>query len=235
MKRITFIVIIAVISTVILTSVTSKKKNKQFRGTITYDLSYESDELTSIEISKFPKSQTVMMYDGMSKFDIEKPGGGLTYISNPETDQFMVLIESGLRKAAIITKLSEIEAKQDSAREYTTQIDLSEDKKEIAGYICNKAIVTFTPKPGIITVERMFSVYYCPKLGNLKSNEGGPYEGINGELLEYYNVSSQIITKMVATEIKKGKVSDLDFFLPSDFKEFTPDQEKELMDYLQGK
>ena len=236
MKRIFTITLLALFATLLLTSVTTgkKKKSKQFRGTITYDLSYESDDLTSIEIGKLPTSQTIKMYDGMSKFDINNPGGSITYVSNTETNQFMVLIEAGLRKAAIIADLKEIKAKQDSAFEYTTEIDLSEDTKIIAGYTCNKATVTFTAKEGIEAEERMFNVFYSPKLGSLKSNENGPYAGIDGELLEFYDVSSKVITKMVATEIKKGKVKDLDFFLPSDYKEFAPDQEKELIDYLQG-
>ncbi|MCK5845915.1 MAG: hypothetical protein KAG84_00630 [Bacteroidales bacterium] len=237
MKRIITITVIALLGILMLTSsiAKKKKKSKQFRGTISYDLSYESTKFTSIEMGKFPISQKVKMYDGMSMFDVEGPGGSITYVSNPETDQFMVLIEAGLRKAAIVAKLSEIEAKQDSAREYTTEIDLSSDTKEIAGYICNKATVTFTPIEGVEAEERMFSVFYSPKLGSLKSNEGSPYEGIDGELLEYYDVSSTLITKMIATEVKKGKVSDLDFFLPSDYKVFTPDQKDELMNYLQGK
>ena len=237
MKRIFTISIIAIMATVLLTSTISrkKKKSKQFRGTITYSLSYESSELTSIELSKQPTSQTIKMYDGMTMFDMVSPQGSITYISNPEIDKFMVLIEAGLRKAAIVAKLSEMEAKQDSLKEFTTEIDLSEDTKVIAGYTCKKATITFTPIEGVEAEERMFNVFYSPQLGSLKSNENGPYEGIDGELLEYYDVNSKIITKMVATEIIKGKVKDLDFFLPSDFKEFTPDQQEELMNYLQGK
>ena len=237
MKRIFSISIIAIMATVLLTSVTTRKKKKsnQFRGTITYELTYESKEFTSIELSKYPSSQKVKMYDGMTKFDIVSPGGSITYVSNPEIDKFMILFEAGLRKAAIVTKLSEIEAKQDSLKEFTTEIDFSEDTKEIAGYECKKATVTFTPLEGVEAEERMFSVFYSPKLGSLKSNEDGPYAGIDGQLLEFYEVSSKLITKMVVTEIRKGKVKDLDFFLPSDYKEFTPDQEEEFMDYIQGK
>lgn len=235
MKRILSITLIAAISLAVLTSAISKsKKGKQFRGTITYGLSYESAELTALEISKLPTEQSIKMYDGMTMFDQDAGGGAiLTFVTNPETDQFMILIEAGLKKAAIVTSLKEMNAKQDSAKEFTTTIDLSDDTKIISGFTCNKATVTFTPMEGVEAEERMFSVFYSPKLGGLESNIGGPYEGIDGELLEFYDVNSKIITKMVATTIKKGKVNNLDFFLPDDYKVF--ENEDDLKNYFEGK
>ncbi len=233
MRRILSITIIAALTLAVLTSAISKsKKGKQFRGKITYSISYESENFTALEISKMPTEQTIIKYDNMSMFNQTTPQGIITFISNPETDQNMILLEAGLKKAAIITSYAESKAKQDSAREFTTEIDFSEDTKIIAGYTCNKATVTYTPMEGVEAEERMFNVFYSPKLGSLESNIGTSYEGINGELLEFYEVTSEIIIKTVATEIKKGKVKDLDFFLPDDYKVF--DNQEDLVKFFSG-
>jgi hypothetical protein len=95
----------------------------------------------------------------------------------------------------------------------------------IAGYACKKAIVTFTPKEGVEEEEKMYSVYYSSELGDTTENTGSDYAGIDGLLLEFYDVDEGLVTKFTATEVVKGKVKDLDFLLPADYKEFTDGEE----------
>lgn len=221
MKRVLSLSLIAVLSVMLLTSLTPKKKKsaKQFRGIVTYNISYESSEYSDLQLAKFPETTTVKMYDGMSTFDIVQGPVIQSFIINPTSDKYIIMIEVGLKKAAIVKKYSEMT--NDSLEQYTTQIDYSSDTKIIAGYTCKKAVVTFTPKEGVEGEERMFSVFYSDELGSVKDNADGPYKGIPGLLLETYDVKPSLITKMVATEVKKGKVKDLDFLMPSDYKEFT--------------
>jgi GLPGLI family protein len=233
MKKIFGIGFIAILAVMVLTSSSpkKKKKSKMFRGIVTYDISYDGDALTDLQKSKLPTTVSVKMYDGMSKFD-EVMGPALqTTIINPKADKYTVLIEVGDKKAAYLGKYSDMN--NDSTIQYTTVIDYSADTKIIAGYSCKKAIVTFTPKEGVDDEERMFTVYYSEELAGAEENEDGFYKGIPGLLLESYQVSPGMVVKYTATEVKKGKVKDLDFLLPSDFKEFT-DQEA-LMNYLMGK
>lgn len=231
MKRIISLSMIAVLSVVLLTSLTPKKKKaaKQFRGIVTYSISYESSTLSDVQIANLPTSTTVKMYDGMSTFDIVQGPAIQSFIINPISDKYIIMIEVGLKKAAIIKKYSEMS--NDSLEQYTTQIDYSSDTKIIAGYSCKKAVVTFTPKEGVEGEERMVSVFYSEDLGSVEDNNDGPYKGIPGLLLESYNVSPDLITKMIATEVKEGKVKDLDFLMPSDYKEFTDGEE--MIKYLQ--
>jgi GLPGLI family protein len=231
MKRFFSLTMVAVLSVVLLTSLTPKKKKKaakQFRGIVTYSISYESEALSDVQIAKLPTKTTVKMYDGMSSFDIAMGPVIQSFIINPTTDKYIVMLEFGLKKAALVKKYSEMS--NDSLEQYTTQIDYSSDTKIIAGYTCKKAVVTFTPKEGVEGEERMFSVFYSEDLGSAQDNIDGPYKGIPGLLLESYDVKPGLITKMVATEVKKGKVKDLDFLMPSDYKEFT--DEEELQKYL---
>ncbi len=232
MRKIFGIGFIAILAVLVLTSSSPKKKKKakQFRGTVTYSLTYEGDALSDIQKAKLPKSISIKMYDGMSKFDEVMGPATQTTIINPKSNKYIVLIEAGLKKAALVMKYSDINS--DSLLKYTTEIDYSSDTKIIAGYSCKKAIVTFTPKEGVDDEERMYSVFYSEELGSVDDNNDGYFKGIPGMLLESYQVSPGMVVKYLATEVKKGKVKDLDFLMPSDFKEFT-DQD-ELMDYLRG-
>lgn len=225
MKRIISLSMIAILSVVLLTSLSPKKKKaaKQFRGIITFSISYESNTLSDVQIAKLPTSTTVKMYDGMSAFDIVSGPAIQSFIINPTTDKYIIMLEYGLKKAAIVKKYSDLT--NDSLEKYNTQIDYSSDTKIIAGYTCKKAVVTFTPKEGVEGEERMFSVFYSDELGGTEENLDGPYKGIPGLLLESYNVDPGLITKMIATEVKKGKVKDLDFLMPNDYKEFTDGEE----------
>jgi len=233
MRKIFGIGFIAILAVMVLTSSSpkKKKKSKQFRGTITYSLSYEGDAMSDIQKAKLPTSISVKMYDGMSKFTEVMGPASQTTIINPKSDKYTVLIEAGMKKAALVMKYSDVN--NDSLLKYTTEIDYSADTKIIAGYTCKKAIVTFTPKEGVEDEERMYSVFYSEELGTAEDNSDGYFKGIPGMLLESYQVSPDFAVKYLATEVKKGKVKDLDFLMPSDFKEFT-DQD-DLMDYLQGK
>jgi GLPGLI family protein len=220
MKRIIFSVSVALIALMVLTSVTLKeKKSKQFRGTVSYAISYEGDAVPDVQKAKLPKTISIKMYDGMSKYDLAMGGVSQTIIENPTTGKRISLIEYGLKKAAYVEIINK--AKEDSAVQYTTQIDYSSDTKMIAGYLCKKASVTFVPKAGVEDEERTYNVYYSEELSDSTENSDGPYAGINGMLLEFYQVAPGFASKYEATEVIKGKVKDLDFLLPSDFTEFT--------------
>lgn len=233
MRKIFGIGFIAILAVMVLTSSTpkKKKKSKMFRGTITYDISYDGDALTDLQKAKLPKTISVKKYDGMSKFDEVMGPAVQTTIINPKADKYTILIEVGEKKAAYLAKYSDMH--NDSTVQYTTVIDYSADTKIIAGFSCKKAIVTFTPKEGVDDEERMFTVYYSEDLGGVEENEDGFYKGIPGLLLESYQVSPGMAIKYTATLVKKGKVKDLDFLLPSDYKEFT--EQEALMNYLMGK
>jgi hypothetical protein len=200
-----------------------KKKSHYFRGTVTYQMTYTSETLTDLQKAKLPTSLTVKMYDGMSMYDMAQDGGVLTYLTNPSIDTMFVMIEYGLKKAAIGVPLSKVN--NDSAEAYTTSIEYSEDTKMIAGYLCKKANVTFTPKLGIVAEEVILPVFYSPELSDSSENSESLYAGINGFLLESYEVSPEVITKMTVSEVIKGKLSDLDFLLPSDYKVFKSSEE----------
>jgi len=54
--------------------------------------------------------------------------------------------------------------------------------------------------------------------------------------LEYVATTADgIITTFTASEVKKGKVKDTDFLIPSDYVELTPEEKQQMMDQMKGK
>ncbi len=228
MKRILSLVLIITFGIVVLTSSTPKKKKvKMFKGTVSYTISYEGEAFTPLQISKMPKKLDVKMYGKMTSITIADGPAVITKINRPDDSVEIVLIDVGLKKAGITTKDTTSEEEK-----FTTTIDYSDDTKIIAGYKCKKAVVTFTPKDSVDAEEQTLAVFYSPEFDGTEINADGPYDGITGLLLEFYQVDEGLITKFVATDIKKGGVKELDFFFQSDYKEFKSGEE--LMKYLQG-
>ncbi len=233
MKRIFSLVLIALVGVAVLTSFTpkkKKKKSKSFKGTITFDLSYESSELTQLQISKMPKTVKVKVYKDMSRVEIVSGPMVQTIISRPKDSVQIFLFEVMDKKAGITVR--DTVPDNDSTEQYTVSIEYSGDTKVIAGYTCKKAVVTFTPKEGVEAEEQTFAVFYSEELGDATNNEDSEYKGIPGLLLEFYQVTPKITTKYVAKEIKKGGVNELDFFFPSDYKEFK--NQEDLVKFFQG-
>ncbi|MCK5857296.1 MAG: hypothetical protein KAG64_07395 [Bacteroidales bacterium] len=232
MKRILSLSMVVMLALIVFTSASPKKKKKKkaFKGKITYAISYEGEALTAVQKSKLPKTITVKVMGTMSHTEVVDGPVIITMIERPDDHVKITMVELMGKKAGITEFDSSL---VDTTMQYTTEIEYSDDTKDIAGYTCKKAVVTFTPKEGVEDEEQTLVIYYSPDLGGAELNVGGPYAGIPGRILEFYQVAPGMISKMTATEIKKGGVNELvDFYFNSDFKEFKT--KEELGEYFQG-
>ncbi len=232
MKRVLSLSLVVILGLVMFTSATPKKKKKKkaFKGKITYAITYEGDALTPMQKSQLPTTITMKVLGTMTHTEIINGPAIITMIERPEEHVKITMVEFMDKKAGI----TEIDtATVDTTSQFTTEIEYTEDTKDIADYTCKKAVVTFTPKEGVEAEEQTLAIYYCPELGGAELNTDGPYKGVPGRILEFYQVTPGMISKMVATEIKKGGVNELvDFYFNADFKEFKT--KEELMEYIQG-
>jgi len=232
MKKVLSLTMILMIGLIVFTAATPKKKKKKksFKGKITYAITYDGDAMTPVQKSKAPKTLSVKVMGTMSHVEIIDGPVIITMIERPDEHVKITMIEIMDKKGGI-TKVDTNTV--DTTAQYTTEIEYSDDTKDIAGYTCKKAVVTFTPKEGVEDEEQTLAIYYCPELGGAELNVDGPYEGVPGRILEYYQVSPGIIAKFIATEVKKGGVNELvDFYFNADFKEFKT--QDELREYFQG-
>ncbi len=101
------------------------------------------------------------------------------------------------------------------------KIEFTEETKEIAGYKCKKANVTW----GSYT----FSVYYTDEIKIDEPNWNNPFPEIDGVLLEYQYEMFDIKTKVTATGVIKEKVPSEVFEIPEGYKNVS---KKEMEDVI---
>jgi GLPGLI family protein len=177
-------------------------------GEITFKVSYPGQEdnmMTAIMPNKmslkFKKDKTISEFNA---------GMGLFYmclITNPEnktlTQQVKVLSEQkGIT-------FSEEDLKKILKEEPKMKIELKSETKEIAGYKCKKATVTFPDEE-----REPFDIFYTKQIQIKNPNWYNQFNQIDGVILEYQVKRWGIETRFEAVSVEKKEV-DEKLFLPS--------------------
>lgn len=202
---------------------TSAQKKKAFEGTVTYDITYPNAELTPAMKAMLPTTESVTIKDCKKKTETTNQGATQTLISDGASKTQTFLLDYMGSKYAVKTTSAEITA--ELAKLPTPVITTTTDTKVIAGYTCKKAILTTTEDDGTVTND---TIFYSDEVGCSDINFDSQYKDIPGTILEYSTYVEQISATMkyVAKEVKKSKISDKEFLIPSDFQEVTKDELK---------
>ncbi|MEI6122693.1 MAG: hypothetical protein WCQ95_03625 [Bacteroidota bacterium] len=201
---------------------------KTFRGVITLQLSYTG--MDAATIAQLPKTKTVMLYDNLCK---ERTDYGMAYydqIQNGDTKMVTFLVAQGEDKKYFKLNVEETKLLADKVTD--TKITYTSITKTIAGYICKQAIINYKNEDGGAEAD---TVFYSDEVGSAALNFGSKYEGLKGYPMEYKVKAGELIISVTISEIKKGKVKDTDFLIPSDFTEATPDEKQQLIDQFTAK
>jgi GLPGLI family protein len=105
---------------------------------------------------------------------------------------------------------------QEKMKVSVTQTD---EKKTIAGYTCQKAIVYFTDT--ISTSETSLTVWYTKDLNFGNKHVQGPFASIEGSMLEYSISQSGFGMQFTAIKVIQEKVDDTKFEIPTEYKRMT--------------
>jgi len=101
------------------------------------------------------------------------------------------------------------------------KIEYTEEIKEIAGYKCKKANITWN--------DYKFAIYYTDKIKIDEPNWNNPFPEIKGVLLEYQYEMFNIKTKVTAISVIKEDIEDEIFEIPADYKNVS---KKEMEDVI---
>lgn len=148
----------------------------------------------------------------------------VTSISNEKTGDVLMLMSGMVGFNAIKTTLTEL--KSQSQEEPKVEISLLDEKKEILGYVCKKAIIT--------DEEGNESTFWYTE-DILASKEGQNYlnDKVPGFPLEYDINNSGFKMTMIASSVvkslKKNERNELfNFSIPEGYKEMTLDDLKKM-------
>jgi hypothetical protein len=218
-------ILLTAVSVLFFTYSTYAQKKKEFQGVITYDITYPGASLTPAQKAQLPVTQDMTVKGCKTKTEIVSGMASQAEITDGATKSVIGLIDYMGTKYALKKDSNEIS--KDFSK-LTIKVTPSTDTKVIAEYTCKKAIVTITDEDGTVTNDTLF---YTEEIGCSDLNFSTEYKDIPGAILEYSMYVAQIDTymKYTAKTVKKTKVSDNIFLIPSDFQEVTKEELKKAL------
>lgn len=222
MKKSTIVILLAIIMSV-PTLLLAQKKGKAFTGTIEYELKYEG--MDPAQEAQMPKAITTIIKENKSKTVLDAGMYAMNTITDGDNETLLIYLDIMGQKMAYRQTKAEIDKAQEGAIKPT--VKLTDETKQIAGYTAKKAEVTIIDEETL--EENVTIIWYTDEIEiSPKANFANQHDGIDGFPLETISKGNDVTQIMTAISVKKGKVKATEFLLPSDAKELTLDEFKEM-------
>lgn len=189
------------------------KGDDKTEGVILYDLTYPGYSADNIFTSMFPNTMEFTFKGSSTRTEMKTSMAVFSTILLADHAQKKLI-----HLVKIANKISGLEL--DSAQvmaEYGQlpgglHVSFTDSVKEIAGYACKNAVITFDNDP-----NRIYSLYYTDQIHIPEPNWCTPYHAIKGVLLEARVNKFGIEMHMKAREVKFQAVDESLFHVPSDY------------------
>lgn len=221
MKRVLFFILLTAILAVVTTQ-SASAQSKPFKGVITFAFSYSGD-IDAATIAQAPKLMTMFVLGNKTKTQMIQGPVTIEVVLDGDAKTKTVLLDIMGQKKYYKQPKEDLDK---NIEESKPEITYTEETKTIAGYVCYKAIAVSRDEDDN---ETKIIVWYNTELGGEAVNYGDQFHGLKGMPMEYEIESQGIVTKISATEVKKGKVKETDFLIPADYSEMTPEEKQQIM------
>ena len=194
---------------------------QDFEGKIEFEIKNEekSDPKMSMMM---PKKSSMFVKNGSIRMEMDMAMGMKSAsITDGKTGNITTLMDLMGQKYAISSNKDDafMKKQQEKMKVSVTQTD---EKKTIAGYTCQKAIVSFTDT--ISTSETSLTVWYTKDLNFGNKHVQGPFASIEGSMLEYSISQSGFGMQFTAIKVIQEKVDDTKFEIPTEYKRMTQEE-----------
>ena len=196
-------------------------------GKIVYSLSYPQFESDNIFTSMFPKEMSFKFKDNNTKNELKTSMAvfSTSLLSNSKEKKVTHLVRiankySGLEMDSVEI-MEEYGKKPDGMR-----ITPTDSIKEIAGYKCKHAHVTFDND-----TSKYFDIFYTNEIGIKDPNWCTPFYEIKGVMMEAQVTQFNMDMHMIATSVVAEEYPDEDFTIT---KEYQPITIEEMADIFQS-
>ncbi|GAB1403098.1 MAG: hypothetical protein PHX54_02905 [Lentimicrobiaceae bacterium] len=215
-KRISMMALLAVLA---ISLPSMAQKSGTFKGIIVYDVTYPGISPESSQMDNLPKTVTMTTNGDIVKFDVPMPSMSQSMIINPESKTTTILMEMMGNKVMLKPKKGETPSGKEP------QVKVIPETKEIAGYQCKKAEISFGDEK---SNSEPIVVYFSDELGNNKLFFDNEYRTLPGIPLEFtYKLQGRQM-HMIARTIEKTRISSKDLAVPPGYQEMTPDQLRQM-------
>jgi hypothetical protein len=211
----------------------TQKNAKPFQGEITFSITYTGEGMTPMQRAQQASEAKTSYKDNLQRTDIVTPMANVITLTNMDSMTTYILYDMGEQKFAISVSDKE-ETKKRIREMIPAKIKYFDSTKVIAGYNCKKAIITSYYKNQEVAAgesldSAISNVYYTEELSIPNVNWNTQYKDMKGVLLEYTNAQNDILVKFSAKEVKKKKLPDLLFKIPSGYQIMTKEEFRAMM------
>jgi GLPGLI family protein len=194
------------------------QKSTAFQGTITYAITFEG-EMDAMSKAQMPTEMKQMYKDTKVRTEQISSMGTTVILSDVVSKSTSILFDMMGTKMAITQTKEDIDNAMKDAVE--PKITETAETKTICGYNCKKAIVEYE--------DTKMDIYYTTDIEFADANALSMYKGIKGILMEYGQAANGVSMKFVAKEVKKGKIKDTMYAIPSDYQIMTQEQFRSML------
>lgn len=177
--------------------------------------------------SMMPKNMKMKFKDNNTVNEL-KTGAGVfqtKFINQSKNKQLIHLVKLVNSKYGLIldsTEIYESYAKQNDGM----KIEKTQETKEIAGYKCYKAKITFDHP------ENNFDVYYTTEIEIKDPNWCTPFHEIEGVLMEYQLENYNILMRLTAESVSFEEIDAGEFEMPDDYEQISQkEMEEKFLDF----
>ncbi len=191
-------------------------------GKVSYSITYPDMEMDNDMAAHMPNETVIYFKDHMSRTDLSMGMGfrSSTIMDNKTGDIISLTDMLGTKTAMKFSGEEQAEINK-SANKAKPVIEYTGETREIAGYLCKKAIIK---SDGLNDME----LFYTDKIKS-KSQLGSDLNEINGFPMQYVIDQGGIKMKMTAEHVSVEKISDDLFIIPADYKVITKQEMMQMM------
>lgn len=221
MKKLFLLVVI--LTTVLINESYSQKKSKVSEGRVIYEISLDG-EIDGMMAAMLP-TEIVMKFKGTKCRTemVTAMAENITLSDQKDPNAGLILLDVMGSKYAMKVDPAKIEEQKKKLPEY--DVTISTETKEIAGYMCKKAILKNKSNN-----EETY-IFYSESLPFLENSLTSQFKNLQGMPLEFNSKMNGLNMTMKAKSIEKLKIADSEFIASPEFKLVT---EEELMRELSG-
>lgn len=191
-------------------------KKKAFTGKITYKISIQADNIPEEAKAMLPKTMSMYIGADKTKTELFTQMGMQSAIEDLNAKTKVALLDIMGQKFALYESAADVEAEMNEAPK--TTMEITAETKEIAGYVCRKAVAK--KADGSIYSTAWFTDELEVHEGLNFSNPS--FSGIRGVLLEFdVEAGNGMMMTFTALELEKKKIKESVFEVPNGFKKTT--------------
>jgi len=196
-----------------------------FEGKITFGISFPTIDDPQT-MAMLPKEATTYFKGEKSRMEMNMAMGmKQVTISDQAKNETVSLMDMMGQKYAIEMKA---DVEENKKMEEKVNVKSTKEKKKIAGYDRNKAVISY-PNPEKEGENVEMTVWFTKDLQANKGFISGPMSKIEGAILEFNIDQGAMSMILSAKDVKKQEVKDDMFVVPADYKKMTQEELKNMM------